>query len=386
LIFDRAMYSLSGYCSMIADRVRINAYTEALRRAVKPGAVVLDIGTGTGICALLACRLGARRVYAVEPDAVIQVARETASANGYADRVEFIQNVSTQITLPERADVIVSDLRGVLPPFHQHLPSLADARRRHLAPAGLLIPQRDTLHAVVVEAPEIYARHVAPWGNNDFGFTLGPASRLLSNTWRKVRVVPEQLLTEPRQWAELDYTALESPNVHGSLTWAVGRAGTGHGVACWFDATLVPGVTFSNAPGEPELIYGHAFFPWPVPVTLSSGDTVSVELHADLLGEDYVWRWGTRVVGATGRAIAEFHQSTFFGTPLAAANLRKCAADFVPKPSEDARIDLFILDLLCGGAPLGEIARRLAAQFPGRFPGWAEALTRVGELSVRYSQ
>src|SRR5689334_15245373 len=134
------MYSPSGYCAMIADGVRTAAYAEALRRAVKPGAVVLDIGTGTGIFALLACRSGARRVYAVEPDPAIQVARATAEANGCADRITFLQDLSTRLTLPESADVIVADLRGVLPLFGHHLPSLADARRRHLAPGGTLIP------------------------------------------------------------------------------------------------------------------------------------------------------------------------------------------------------------------------------------------------------
>ena len=89
------MYSIADYGAMISDKVRMGAFVRALREAVKPGAVVIDIGTGTGIFALLACRFGARRVYAIEPDDAIQVAREIAVANGCADRIEFIQAMST---------------------------------------------------------------------------------------------------------------------------------------------------------------------------------------------------------------------------------------------------------------------------------------------------
>src|SRR5216684_2505360 len=105
-------YSLSGYGEMIADRVRIEAFTQALRGAIRPGAVVMDIGTGPGIMAVLACQLGASRVYAIEPDEIIQVARTIAAANGCADKIEFFEEVSSRVTLPERADVILSDLRG----------------------------------------------------------------------------------------------------------------------------------------------------------------------------------------------------------------------------------------------------------------------------------
>src|SRR5580765_8329348 len=108
-------YTVADYGAMIVDPVRMDRYVRALERAIKPGAVVIDIGTGTGIFALLACRFGARRVYAIEPDDAIQVAREIAAANGCADRIEFIQAMSTQVTLPERADVIISDIGGVLP-------------------------------------------------------------------------------------------------------------------------------------------------------------------------------------------------------------------------------------------------------------------------------
>src|SRR3989339_432255 len=137
------MYSIARYGEMIVDTFRMQAYAQALRQAVKPGSVVSDIGTGTGIFAMLACQFGARKVYAIEPSDAIHVAREIAAANGYADRIEFIQDMSTEVTLSEKADVIISDLRGVLPLFQKHLPVLADARKRLLASDGVLIPQRD---------------------------------------------------------------------------------------------------------------------------------------------------------------------------------------------------------------------------------------------------
>ena len=102
--------------------------------------------------ALLACRFGARRVYAIEPEDAIEVAREIAVANGYADRIEFIQAMSTEATLPERADVIISDLGDMLPWFRHHIPSIVDARNRFLAPGGVFIPRRDVAWAAVVEA------------------------------------------------------------------------------------------------------------------------------------------------------------------------------------------------------------------------------------------
>ena len=91
------MYSVHDYGAMIADRVRMEAYAEALRQAVKPGSVVLDLGSGAGIFALLACRLGARHVYAIEPSDIIEVGREIAAANSYSGRITFVQQRSEQV-------------------------------------------------------------------------------------------------------------------------------------------------------------------------------------------------------------------------------------------------------------------------------------------------
>lgn len=70
------MYSVDSYGRMIRDAGRTSAYARALRAAVKSDSVVLDIGTGPGMLALLACRCAARKVYAVESDEVIALAKQ----------------------------------------------------------------------------------------------------------------------------------------------------------------------------------------------------------------------------------------------------------------------------------------------------------------------
>jgi len=224
------MYSLIGYGSLTADRIRVDAYAQALRKTVREGSVVVDIGTGPGIFAVLACQLGASRVYAIEPSEIIQVAREIAAANNSVDKIEFFEEFADRVTLPTRADVIVSDLRGVLPLFERHIPAIIDARRRFLAPKGILIPRKDTLWAAIVEAPNPYSELVNPWNHNSLGQDLSAARRLIVNNSLKVRVSSDQLLTAHQLWTTLDYGNIDNPNVRGHVDWSVVRAGTGHGI------------------------------------------------------------------------------------------------------------------------------------------------------------
>lgn len=317
------MYSLSGYGKMIADRLRIEAYVRALEGAVTRDSVVLDLGAGTGFFALLACQLGARKVYAIEPSPAIEIAREMARDNGYRDRIEFIQALSTTVNIEERADVILSDLRGILPLFGQHIPTILDARSRLLAPDGILIPKRDRLWATLVTAPELYRQHLSPWEDEPYNLNLRAGRRFMVNTWRQTLFRVEQCLVEPQCWLTLDYATIENPNASAELSWTVERPGEACGLGLWFDTTLADGVTFSNAPGQPELIYKQAFVPWLHPVELAQRDRVVVKLQANLVKDDYIWRWQTRVfrAGDDTDLKAEFKQSTFLSQPISRSQL-----------------------------------------------------------------
>jgi type I protein arginine methyltransferase len=381
-------YSVHSFGKMIADAVRMDAFAEALRRTVKPGSVVLDIGTGTGIFALLACRFGARKVYAVEPNETVRLAREMAAANGCADRIEFIQGLSTQVTLPERAEVIIADVHGILPYFEHFFSTLRDARDRLLAPGGAMIPLREVVWAMVAENPKEYAAYIEPWGGGFQGFDMRAALRITTNQWGKNKLPADQYLTGAARAGGWDIRTLEDPNLAATLRWTAERAGTGHGLVVWFDSHLTEEVGFSNAPGLPEAIYGRAFFPWTRPVAIREGDSILVELKADLVGDNYIWRWDTTIRGGGGldSVKAEFRQSDFFASLLSPAGLRKRAADHRPALGADGEYDLFILSLMDGARSSEEIAREAAGRFPDRFSGWKDALTKVGDLAEKYSR
>ena len=87
----------------------------ALLRAVpvargRPARVVFDVGTGSGILAIAAARLGAGRVLAVDDDPIaVAVARENVRRNGVASRVRIARGDGLD-RAAGRAHVIVANI------------------------------------------------------------------------------------------------------------------------------------------------------------------------------------------------------------------------------------------------------------------------------------
>ena len=83
---------------------------EALEKLIYPDTTVFDVGTGSGILAMTAAKLGAKNIKAVDIDGVaVRTAKENIAKAGLADRIEVKQGDLLHGT-EGKADVIVANI------------------------------------------------------------------------------------------------------------------------------------------------------------------------------------------------------------------------------------------------------------------------------------
>ena len=365
----------------------MSAYATALRGAVTPGCTVIDIGAGPGLFAILACKYGAGKVVAIEPDPSIGLLHQLARDNGFADRIDIVEGLSSDYHPSTKADVIISDLRGALPLFEAHIETIKDARERLLAPGGILIPGRDHLRIAAVDSTETYREYDQPWRTNAYDVDLSAGQRFVGNSDTQVDLVEKDLLGSPQPLATLDYRQITDPNLRRKVALPIDRPGTVHGLLIWFDAELAEGVTYSNAPGQPLSVYRQTFYPLEQPVDVDAGDTLHVEIMANLVRGSYVWSWNTAVArGPAGASEPLFRQSTFLATIFRPKQLEQRAVVTVPAKTDKMAIDAACLALIDGRRSLTDIAHAIVAEFPQAFSGVADGLTHVTRLASRYDK
>ena len=380
-----SLYTLDQFAAMFADRVRMDAYTAAIEKSVHPGDAVLDLGCGPGIFALLACRAGARRVYAIDLSEAVEFGRQLARVNGMADRIHFLRGDSRQMHLPERVNVIISDIRGVLPLFSHAVGTLEDARTRFLTEDGTLLPSRDTLMAAVMGCSKHYQDIVSSWKSVP-QLDLSSGLPLVLNTLYREHLKPEQLLSAPQPWHTLEYTRGAKLPAEGQLQFRASRSATGHGIGLWFETQLLDGIGYSTEPRDGETVYGHVFLPWLESVSLRERDPITIDLRAHLVGNDYIWQWETTIPASNGRPAVHFKQSSFYGSVFSPSFLKKHATDFVPVLSETGLAERWLLESMDGNRSLEDIAAEAARLFPQAFRRVEDAFNRAADIAEKFSR
>jgi len=322
---------------MFADAIRAPAYLAAIARGVPAGAVVVEIGTGVGYFAVAACAAGARRVYAIEVNPAIELGPALAADNNCADRITFIRADSRRVTLPEPGDVLLTDLRGVLPLFSEHIPTIVDARSRLLRPGAALIPRRDTLWAAPAAAPESWRIDHLEGGEAPHGINRRAVTARVRSNFCQCYFRAESLAADGVRWAVLDYATIESPDVSGRAGWTFARDGVADGLALWFESDLGFGAGLSNSPVAERLLYGQAFFPFERSLRVRAGDHLAAELRAVLVNGEYVWGWdSTLTPAASPSAPVAFRQSNLAAHVESLENLRALGAGRgEPRPAQD---------------------------------------------------
>jgi SAM-dependent methyltransferase len=367
------MYSAADYSAMLSDEVRVRAYLAAIAATVRPGDVVLELGTGPGFFAVAACRAGAAHVFAVEPNDIIGSGPAVARANGCEAQITFLRGLSARVELPKRADVLIEDMRGVLPLHESRGAALVDAEARLLVRGARRVPRADTILAAPCRVPAMFREDLSHGGAARAGIDLAPLARLARNSWHKARFEAADLLGEPREVARLDFSAPGDLEVNGNATWSLRDATEVAGWCVWFDSDLAEGVSMSNAPGLPSMVYGQAFFPLAEAVSVGAGDRIEFAFRAaHALGEP-VWAWDTTVARADGRRDSQ-RQSTLAGTGASHDALRWTMPEARPTGSGAHAVYATLIRLADGSRTNEEIARALNEAHAGAFRSTDEAL------------
>lgn len=247
-----------AHVAMLDDVTRTSTFVRAIHKAVRPGDVVLDVGTGTGVLAIEAARAGARRVYAVEQRGIGEGARDVFGVNGVADRIHVVHGRSTSIELPERADVLVSEILGNDPLAEGILSTFRDAHQRHLKPGAAVVPRAVTLFALAVDLPDEYLDahtfsdgNVARW-REDFGIDFGPLTSYGVAVTNLPNVKPQvarewTVVSDPVPLARIDLTRVDRVSAKTATFFARASARC-LGILLYFEAELAAGITLSTAP------------------------------------------------------------------------------------------------------------------------------------------
>lgn len=360
--------------------VRIDAFSRAIAATVRPGDVVVDLGSGTGILGLLACRAGARRVYALETNGMIEIGRALARANGFADRFIFIQRHSTDVALPEAADALVADMIGGMGFEAGAFGTYLDARR-FMKAAARMIPQSITLAAAPVEEPAVL-NEVQFWNAPIAGFDMRPVLKWAANTGYPRLLSSESLLSEQSVRATYDPSVEHAMlRLKGEVT--IARTGVLHGIGGWFDAELAAGVHLTNAPRAPvRLNRRNVFFPLERATPVATGDSVGI--HIRIRPYDSVVSWDVTI--RRGDCSQVERHSTLDGMLLSREEIHAQAPGCRPRLTPRGAARRTILDLCDGDRTLQEIERQVFDRHRDLFGTIAQAQAFVAEVVIRYGE
>jgi len=373
------MYQLRHYLDMMTDEHRMAPHDAAIRSAVRPGDVVLDLGAGAGAFTFIALDAGAAHVYAIEHSPAIELAQKVARANGLADRVTFIQADARTIVPPRQVDGLISDLRGATPLLGDSIDLFEIVRDRWLKPDGYTIPLADDIHVAPVASPEAHQivegwRHLGRAAQYDVA-SEHAANRLFSAYLNRDDVIaPSQVLGTIRY----DGTPPRKFTLRSSFVAAGAAAMTGLGL--WFTARLTPDIVFDTSPHSPSTVYAQGFLPLSHLRPVAAGETLDVTVAVHRTLPESIWSW--TVASRTG-AWTETH-STFKGALLGLGGTDLLGDARRPSLSDEGQMAREVLDAMDGNKNARELAAGLMTAFPGRFASLDEALPAVAKVLGRY--
>jgi len=280
---------IAEHRDLLAESRQQMGFKKEIERVVNPDSVVLDLGCGTGIHTLFACRAGAKKVYAVESESIIQIAKNVIAANGYSDRVEFVHADSRTVQLPEKVDVLVSNVG-----FFYSMKCLPHAARAFLKPNGHMIPRLAQFHFVPYSDAAFYRQNVKFWDQPKYGFDFSSAKSMASHHPHYRVMNPKNFLAQPLTVAPIEFAKADRERFHCEFEMKFARPGVVHALGGWYDFHASGKEAFlSNKPPFRSNIWTNFLLPLEEPLKVKRGDKAQVTLSLDMitLTQSSLWTW-----------------------------------------------------------------------------------------------
>lgn len=277
--------------NMMNDATRNAAFKRAMQRQIKPDHLVLEVGTGAGLLAMMASRV-AGRVYTCEANsALAMTARGIVGANGLSNRVTVIDKPSWEVEvgadIPRQADVLIAEIFSAQFLSEEVIPTIEDAKRRLLKPGGIVIPAGGAMIGALVKCDELAElTRVGMVEGFDFS-SFNAFTPVIMNMDTPNYAL--EWLSDPVELFSFDFQNQdEFPAENSHVAVEVSSDGLCQGVVQWLRLDLDDETPYANPPGGAEATrtkhWTPLFYPFPMPRALKKGQTVMLRIGHDRKG------------------------------------------------------------------------------------------------------
>jgi type I protein arginine methyltransferase len=271
---------------MLRDEQRIRQFDKALKHAAMPGSSVVDLGAGSGVLSLLACRYGASKVLAVEGGLLANFLKKIAAANSFQRRVQVLKR--DLLAGPPRglsADIIVLELLGDFG-IDENIQEISAVWSRALKPGGTIVPKALTMYVRAVQSSEL-AEIVGFWHSRPHGFDFHPITKLAKRSPYVFWSAQCRYLSEP---CVLGRVTLPAPKPIRSVSCTLRCSAQGRvsGFVGWFEAELGPTVLIKHTPRSH---WSKVFFPISEELRVRKETSLRFTLRVHGLTSNGNWSW-----------------------------------------------------------------------------------------------